>query len=86
MTSAPKAHESPLGKPRYLIRALGTAKGLADWSRDPRCSVTAVTIARRLRAGWRPDDVITAQPAKPGSTGHADRHVTAFGQTKGLVA
>ena len=36
--------KKPLGRPRYLIRALGTAKGLTDWSRDPRCTVTPATI------------------------------------------
>ena len=77
--------KQPLGHPRYLIRALGTAKGLADWSRDPRCSVTLATIRRRLQSGWSSTDAITAPATKPGSAGHPVREVTAFAQTKGLA-
>jgi hypothetical protein len=77
--------KKPLGHARYLIRALGTAKGLADWSRDPRCSVTLATIRRRLKAGWSSADAIAAPATKPGSAGHPVREVTAFRQTKGLA-
>lgn len=80
-----KSPKKPLGHPRYLVRALGTAKGLADWSRDPRCTVTVATIRRRMRAGWSSTDAITAPAAKPGSAGHPVREVTAFRQTKGLA-
>lgn len=75
--------KKPLGHPRYLLRALGTAKGVPDWSRDPRCTVTVATIRRRLRAGWSAADAITIPAAKPGSAGHPVREVTAFRQTKG---
>ena len=80
-----KPPKKPLGHPRFLIRALGTAKGLVAWSRDPRCTVTVATIRRRLRAGWSSTDAITTPAAKPGSAGHPVREVTAFRQTKGLA-
>ena len=40
------------------IEAWGIEKPIAAWARDRRARVAAGAIAKRLRAGWRPEDAI----------------------------
>lgn len=47
-----------------LLTAFGESKTLADWARDPRCSVHARTIWGRLDQGWSAEDAITKPAAK----------------------
>jgi hypothetical protein len=44
---------------RRLLRAFGEVKGLAEWTRDSRCSVGPGVLATRLYKGWRPKDAIS---------------------------
>ncbi|MBK7642810.1 MAG: hypothetical protein IPJ19_07110 [Planctomycetes bacterium] len=71
---------------RRPLRALGETKALLAWARDPRCSVTASTIAKRLDRGWDAKSAITAPPQTPGCRGTVFTKVRAFGQVKGPAA
>jgi hypothetical protein len=71
-------------RPYVLVTAFDETKGLTEWSRDPRCAVSARLFAQRLRAGRRPEEALTDPPLvlkRP-----AGRHlITAFGETKSLA-
>jgi hypothetical protein len=41
------------------ITAFGETRTLADWSRDPRCFVSQIMIARRIKEGMTPEIAIT---------------------------
>lgn len=45
------------------ITAFGETKILADWCRDPRCSVEESSLAERLDHYWHPEDAIST-PAR----------------------
>ncbi len=45
------------------VIALGETKTLSEWAEDPRCSVLSGTIARRITAGWTPDDAVSRPSA-----------------------
>jgi predicted DNA-binding protein (UPF0251 family) len=68
---------------RRPITALGETKALLAWARDPRCPVTAATIARRLNHGWEAKSAITDPPQFPGLSGLVFTELRAFGQVKG---
>jgi len=76
----PHSH-APLA--RRPLRALGETKALHAWARDPRCPVTASTIAKRLDRGWDTKTAITAPPKTPGCRGTVFTRLRAFGQVKG---
>jgi len=44
---------------RNLVSAFGEEKSVADWARDPRASVSALTIAARVHRGWDHEEAIT---------------------------
>lgn len=44
---------------RNLIAAFGEEKSVADWARDSRASVSALTIAARVHRGWDPEEAVT---------------------------
>jgi hypothetical protein len=46
------------------ITAFGETKVLAAWAEDPRCSVKAVTLGRRIDTGWRAEEAITTPPLR----------------------
>jgi hypothetical protein len=70
--------------PRRLLRAFCESKGLREWVQDPRCAVSATTIARRIAEGASAREAISAPPRNRGTKDMIFREVTAFGQTKGL--
>ncbi len=50
-----------------MFEAFGESKILAEWSRDPRCTVKYMTLRRRMKAGtWKLEDAL-AVPADPRS-------------------
>ena len=69
--------------PRNPLEAFGESKSPYAWSHDRRCAVSVNTLRRRLRAGWNPEDALTAS-AQNGSRPPRVL-VTAFGQTKSLA-
>ncbi|MBK7644385.1 MAG: helix-turn-helix domain-containing protein [Planctomycetes bacterium] len=71
---------------RRPIKALGETKALLAWSRDPRCPVTAGTIARRLDHGWDAKSAITSPAQFPGCSGLTFTELRAFGEVKGPAA
>ena len=71
--------------PRWTVEAFGETKGPTEWSRDRRCLVSASGLIRRLRAGWPPEEAISAPPQTPGKSGEMVRPVTAFGSTKSVA-
>jgi hypothetical protein len=79
-------HEDVTIPPRWTFAAFGERKGPTEWSRDPRCQVSPTGLLHRLRAGWRPEDAITAPPKTPGKSEVPTRLITAFGTTKGITA
>jgi len=42
-----------------LLTAFGETKSMADWARDPRCTVAYYSLRTRLRYGWSPEDAVT---------------------------
>jgi len=57
-------------RPSWTLTAFGETKGPAEWSRDPRCMVSAKTLKYRIRRGDSPEKAITAPPdstRKPGA-------------------
>lgn len=46
------------------LTCLDETKILADWVRDPRCTVHHVTIIHRLKAGWSPEEAVLTPPLK----------------------
>ena len=68
---------------RRPLPALGETKALHAWARDPRCPVTASTIAKRLGRGWDTKSAITTPPQTPGCRGTVFTRLRAFGQVKG---
>lgn len=60
------ARRPPQGRPAFLVRAFGERKGQFAWARDPRCRVKQPALRDRLRAGWPPEEAISAPPgSKP---------------------
>lgn len=62
-------HESkvPPHRPRgkgKRVTAFGESKTIADWAKDPRCTVTANALAVRLMRGWHPEAAIAGRQAK----------------------
>lgn len=43
-----------------LINAFGQTKSLNEWANDPRCTVAAQIIVRRINGGWDSEQAITA--------------------------
>jgi hypothetical protein len=65
-----------------FIDAFGEFRSLRDWSRDPRCSVSLMTLEKRVKSGWPPEEAIIS-----GSDSPADRlrqKIAAFGESKSL--
>jgi|GEM_PF-6509902 len=65
-----------------FIDAFGEYKTLRDWSQDPRCLVSLMTLEKRVKSGWPAEDALTRA-----SDGPADRllqKVTAFSETKSI--
>lgn len=74
-------------KPRRstrLITAFGEVRGLVAWSRDPRCSVAAGTISKRLAKGWSAEEAIADPPQHRGTSDYTFRTLEAFGRTQGF--
>jgi hypothetical protein len=71
--------------PRRLITAFGETKGLMDWSRDRRCSVTAPALSGRLASGWDVRSAITAPPQNRGGSDTYFTELVAFGERKGIM-
>ncbi|MCI0651936.1 MAG: hypothetical protein L0Z55_08635 [Planctomycetes bacterium] len=65
-------------KPRWTLDAFGETKGIAAWTRDPRCHIAVPTLLRRLRQGIPPEEAISAPPAHPGKGGEV--FIDAFGE------
>jgi DNA-binding CsgD family transcriptional regulator len=66
---------------RRLVRAFGERKTASAWARDPRCTVSDITLRRRLRSGMPPEEAITEPPRRV--TGPpVTRAITAMGATK----
>lgn len=42
-----------------LLTAFTATKTLAEWVKDPRCTVTYSSLYRRIRMGWDPETAIT---------------------------
>jgi hypothetical protein len=61
-----------------LITAFGETKHLAEWTRDPRCTIADRTLLGRLNTGWPPEKAIT-EPARVG------KNVYAFGEWKTIL-
>lgn len=51
-------------KSSCMISAFGEVKYIEEWSRDPRCKITAVSLARRLRSGSEPEAAIASPPRR----------------------
>ena len=66
------------------VTAWGQTKSVAEWSRDPRCQVTRVTITRRIDAGFTPEEAIHKPSQGPRALPSRSPDITAFGFTKGL--
>lgn len=47
------------------ITAFGETKTFSEWSRDPRCQVSAGIIGSRIKAGWPPNSALTSR-GRPG--------------------
>lgn len=73
---------TPRSRRTHLVTAFGETKPLADWVRDPRCTVTQAALTRRLQSGMPPEAAIT-DPAVRDDTPHL---VTAFGVTQSVSA
>jgi transposase len=71
--------------PRSAITAFGETKGLMAWVRDPRSSVGAAALRRRLRSGMDPERAISLPPQAAGPQG-ARAPVRAFGETRSAAA
>ena len=57
--------EQMLGRelpPRRTVAAFGTRKGVLEWTRDPRCSLTFAALLSRFNRGWYPEDAIRLPP------------------------
>ena len=66
-----------------LISAFGECKSVLEWTRDPRCVVSLMTLLNRSRTGWEGDASITTPSNAP-----ADRFrrlIEAFGETKSIA-
>lgn len=50
----------------HLVTAFEETKTVADWSEDPRCSVSYNAILYRLKKGWRPEDAIRQKRTQTG--------------------
>lgn len=73
------------------ITAWGKTQTVTEWARDPYCTVTANTVAQRLKLGWSPEKAI-ATPSLAGRassrkrvSGWSAKTATAFGETKTLA-
>lgn len=56
LTQASAARPS---RARNLVAAFGEEKSVAEWARDSRSTVSALTIAARVQRGWDPEEAIT---------------------------
>lgn len=57
----PAMHDSK-APDKIIISAFDERKSVSNWSRDPRCKVTLVSLVRRLRRGLSPKLAITSPP------------------------
>jgi len=60
--TAPPQNRGWTGLARRSVRAFGRVQSVAEWSRDPRCSVGGLAIIKRLDRGIDPETAITAPP------------------------
>jgi len=72
-------------KARSKVRAFGETKGIAEWSRDPRCVVTTAGLAARLARGVSPAKAITGPKRREAEYSSA-QELTAWGITKPVAA
>jgi len=74
-------------KPARLqeLNAFGEVKTLAEWSRDPRCLLTAPGLRYRLAKGIKLEEALTAQRTREGSKVTHDETFEAFGEEKSLA-
>ena len=72
-------------KARRKVRAFGETKGIAEWSRDPRCVVTKAGLAARLARGVSPAKAITGPKRREAEYSSA-QELTAWGITKPVAA
>lgn len=57
---ATKLEQSGNLSSNFKITAFGETKCSAAWSRDPRCSVSPITLRKRVEVGWPPETAVTA--------------------------
>ena len=65
-----------IAKNARLVTAWGETKVLYRWSQDPRCAISITNVAKRLEAGWVPEEALST----PSSL--VPQLVEAFGETK----
>ncbi|KZM70269.1 hypothetical protein [Nocardia terpenica] len=68
---------------RLEVTAFGETKSVSRWAVDDRANCGAVTLRKRLRDGWDPEQAITAQPQVDRRLGTGVPY-TAFGMRMGL--
>lgn len=70
---------------RLTYEAFGEAKTLFAWSKDARCVVSHPGLRKRLADGWPLERALTEPVATKGMSS-GKKLVTAFGETKSLLA
>jgi hypothetical protein len=65
-----------------LLTAFGETKCLLDWSNDPRCSISASSLQRRLQQGHTVEDAITKPALRRRLRKRPRRKLTAWGESK----
>jgi len=63
--------------------AFGESKSIKDWTKDPRCLVSASNVRRRVKAGWDFTDAIT-KPNSSRRSGLNPIKYEAFGESKSI--
>jgi hypothetical protein len=59
-TWVPRAEQTKNQRKTLWISAFGDTKRISDWVDDDRCSISRGTLSQRLRAGWNPEEAISA--------------------------
>lgn len=77
-----RAPKEPM-PPRKLVLAFRELRGVMEWSRDPRCNVSALVFGRRINQGWSPERALTEPAARSTMPTIFSRELDAWGQTQG---
>lgn len=79
--------EDAISKSSYFdqctkIKAFGEVKTVAEWTRDPRCTIPYSALLFRLNAGWPEEESITRPSGDKKGRQRNSQLLTAFGETK----